>query len=165
MMVSIPQRGFAFVAALAVLAGCGGDSGKLPRAEVTGTVTVDGNPVNVGTIIFRPDSGRAGRGRIENGEIIETSTYGVDDGIVLGNHKIGIQPITRQLKPAESRMEDSGTNSRKNDRRFVPEFSASTDQVLTSVRIPAKYRYPDRSGLTAEIVDGTNELVLELRSK
>ena len=42
------------VAAMVLLAGCGGDG----RVQVTGSVTLDGEPLETGTIAFRPADGQ-----------------------------------------------------------------------------------------------------------
>ena len=148
---------------LGMAVGCE-NSDRLSRAEVTGTVTLDGKPINTATIIFRPSSGRAGRGIVENGQIVTTATYDLNDGIVLGSHKLAIQPIVADIKPAPSRMDDDpGTETPSK-----PPSVSRTElpaKPTTSVHIPAKYRHPDRSGLSAEIVAGENQLVLELQSK
>src|SRR5688572_12505918 len=90
---------------LASTIGCGrGD--QLPLAKVTGKVTLNGAPLPAATILFRPDAGRAGRGRVENGVIVEASTYGINDGIVLGRHKIAVQPIPDVAPVTMSRMEE-----------------------------------------------------------
>lgn len=146
-----------------VVVGCG-DSDRLSRAQVTGTVTLDGKPINVATIIFRPSSGRAGRGLVKDGEIVSAATYDLDDGIVLGSHKIAIQPILADVKPAASRIdEDQGVETGKSPQATSQE--APPGKVTTILHIPSKYRYPDRSGLTADIVSGDNRLNFDLKSK
>jgi hypothetical protein len=42
---------------LVLLTGCGGSTDNLPRQAVSGTVTLDGKPLERGTISFQPDSG------------------------------------------------------------------------------------------------------------
>ena len=63
-MIRIEKKGLPFfVATLALLgitcAGCGNDSG---RAEVSGFVTFNGEPVPVGTIEYRPNTEKGGGG-------------------------------------------------------------------------------------------------------
>lgn len=154
---------FAAVVALSAVLGCG-NSGQLETAPVTGTVTLDGKPLEAGTILFRPEAGRAGRGKIENGRIVEASTYGINDGIVLGVHKVGIQPIPDIAPVTISRMEDP-TDPASNSRQ-LPSYAPSPRAAQApAAPIPAKYHDPDRSGLTAEIRDDSNELQLELSSR
>jgi hypothetical protein len=139
------------------LLGCGG-SDQLARAPVTGNVTLDGDPVSEATILFRPEVGRAGTGKIENGEIVAASTYGINDGIVLGTHKVAIQPIPSDPPPAPSRIQGDNITP-------IPSPVENQRPPRATVDIPAKYRDIDRSGLTIEIKEDGNELSLELTSQ
>ena len=140
--------------------GCG-DGDQLPRAQVTGKVTVDGEPLPAATILFRPDSGRAGRGKVENGVIVEASTYGINDGIVLGRHKLAIQAIPDVAPVIGSRIEEPTDSGRSV--QTPPSYAPTRSQQKgKTVAIPKKYQDPEQSGLTAEITDDGNELSLEL---
>lgn len=138
------------------LLGCG-RSDQFALAPVTGRVTVDGSPLAEGTILFRPESGRAGRAKIENGAIVHASTYGIDDGIVLGKHKVAIQPIPEVERAAKAAATGQGTS---------PSYVQNLSEVRAqAAQIPAKYQDVDQSGLTVEIKDDDNELLLELMSQ
>jgi hypothetical protein len=142
--------------------GCGG-SDHLPRGAVTGSVTLDGKPLDGGILLFRPAQGRAGRGEIKDGKIVKTGTYEEEDGIVLGPHKIGIQPLPETMPVTFDRMEDpSQPGTAKRER---PPAYATNTRSRKSMPIPAKYQDPDRSGITVDITDGDNELTLELTSR
>lgn len=142
------------IVALLLSIGCS-DSSKLDRVPVTGSVTLNGSPLEAATILFRPGTGRSGRGKIENGRIVSTGTYDIDDGIVPGKHKIAIQPIPDiPINQANLMAGES------NDAMPQPPKRPSR-----SVRIPAKYASFERSGITAEITNGENELTIELTSK
>ena len=56
----------------AVTAGCSGQSGL---ASVSGTVTVDGKPLQHGAIIFEVEGNRPSYGRVEDGQIVDLSTF------------------------------------------------------------------------------------------
>lgn len=146
-------------ACLTCVAGCGG-SDRMTRAQVTGKVLLDNKPVAAGTILFRPDKGRAGRGKIVDGEIVSAATYELDDGIVLGNHQIAIQPLAPVAPVMFDRMEDP---TQPNNRQR-PSAKPDVPKPII-VNIPRKYRDPSTSGITAEITDGDNELTIELTSK
>src|SRR5690606_911968 len=50
-----------------LLAGCGGESGP-PTASVKGKVSLDGKPLPIGTVMFRPEKGPIASGVVdENG--------------------------------------------------------------------------------------------------
>ncbi|MBP3960217.1 hypothetical protein J8F10_33740 [Gemmata sp. G18] len=75
----------------AFLAGCGGP----PRAEVTGTVTLDGVPVENGIIQFYPagGAGQSAGGGIENGKYKVDASVGemtvtINASKVVGKHKL-----------------------------------------------------------------------------
>lgn len=61
----------------ALLSGCGGDDGPV-KYEVTGLVTVNGEPLDEGEIRFLPEDGHGtvGATRIENGEFTLMSEAG-----------------------------------------------------------------------------------------
>jgi len=84
----------------AMLSGCGGgDPDKKPTAKVTGKVTVEGTPVSGGILIFSPVSdgksnlvGKSGQATIKSDGTYIVSTYGTDDGAIIGQHRVLFQP-------------------------------------------------------------------------
>jgi hypothetical protein len=72
---------------LAVIAGCGSD--RPPLASLTGTVTLDGEPVQYGGLMFSPvDGGRPSVGGTNaKGEFKAIYTYGVP-GAIIGKHRV-----------------------------------------------------------------------------
>jgi hypothetical protein len=93
--------GWFFSAGIAIvmgLAGCGGGgSAEHQVAPVTGRVVHDGQPVNGGSITFRPinvEGTRAGvMGKPASAEVgadgtFSLSTYGRRDGAVVGQHQV-----------------------------------------------------------------------------
>lgn len=74
--------------------GC--SSEQFETAAVSGTVTSNGTPVAIGTIVFNPIAtgsntmvGKSATGYIENGQFI-LSTYGNGDGAVIGEHSVTV---------------------------------------------------------------------------
>ncbi len=67
--------------------GCGGGSDGLDRQPVTGSVTLDGTPLETGTIRFLPQSAEAST---ETSTTIEAGAYafGKDTGPVPGTYKV-----------------------------------------------------------------------------
>src|SRR2546423_14181460 len=74
----------ALVASIAT--GCGGSASV---ARVQGKVELDGQPLANGSIITVPKAGRGAHGTIQNGEF-ELSTFGNNDGALVGTHKVAI---------------------------------------------------------------------------
>lgn len=73
--------------------GCGGGSSQKTTAPVSGKVTHDGEPVTEGSLIFAPTGsgptpGKTGRAEIQSDGTYSVSTYGKDDGAVIGTHEV-----------------------------------------------------------------------------
>jgi hypothetical protein len=124
---------------LAGLAGCGEDSG---RVTVTGTVLIDGKPLETGIITFGGPSGAAGAGQIQAGQ------FSLNEGANLE----GVQPGS-YIVLIQSWIEERGAV--REDGSFAPGES----------RIPLIYLDAQKSGLKAEVTaDGDNKFTFELSS-
>jgi hypothetical protein len=131
-------------AALAVVAvGCRYKPDLPPTAEVSGSVTLDGRPLNGAMIQFVPDAQKGTKGASgvaasdEKGHF-HVTTAGVK-GALVGSHKIRVEA---RAKP-------------KNE----------TDTMPASL-IPAKYNDPGTSGLRTDVkADQKNVVDLPLKSK
>ncbi|MEK6259111.1 MAG: hypothetical protein AABP62_10895 [Planctomycetota bacterium] len=78
--------------------GCGGLE-KFSTAKVDGKVLCDGQPVAHVSLVFAPvakkgnkDSGKAGFGSADASGAFTVSTYGKDDGAVVGKHDVIVMP-------------------------------------------------------------------------
>jgi len=118
------------------LLGC--DDGKMATAPVKGTVTLDGEPVPMGTVTFVSETKGApyAYGEIQFDGTFTMSTYGQGDGAVLGRHKI-----------------------------MISAFKVATDLPEAKSLLPSKYGSEQTSGLTAEVKEGENDIKLELTKK
>jgi hypothetical protein len=96
----------------AVLIGCGGGS-EFDTAPVHGKVTYQGKPVEGGSITLRPlatgdqsETGKPASGEVQADGSYALSTYGDQDGAVVGRHQVLYTPPyiepDRALKPGES---------------------------------------------------------------
>ena len=84
-------RGSVLVLVLSLLsAGCG-ESDDLPREAVTGTVNLDGKPLEKGSIQFSPVQGNPGA-VVEGGSMIADGKFSIskDRGLVPGKYQIAI---------------------------------------------------------------------------
>lgn len=100
--VTYRNRSFVFLVALVstALAGCG-PSGP-PLAQVSGTVTRGGEPLEHVTVHFMPEAGRPSRGLTDAGGRY-TAEYSSDrTGVVLGRHRVF---ITYEPKDIQLRMD------------------------------------------------------------
>jgi hypothetical protein len=80
-------------AAFLPVAGCFGSEDDLPRESVTGTVTLDGQPIALGTISFTPDGGGAGGPpAVGGGGTIKYGRFSIDreGGLIPGTYKVSI---------------------------------------------------------------------------
>lgn len=133
-------------------AGCN-RSDRAELAPVTGTVTYDGTPLPSGKIIFETAGARPAIGAIEDGQIVEVTTYELNDGAPVGSHKISIQSVA--VAGA------GGSGATPTDFNTDP-----AAYMATSSLIPAKYGNPAKSGLTAEVEPGMmNRFEFELEKE
>lgn len=87
------------VASSALLMGCGGSD--FSTADVSGTVTLNGQPVTGGTIMLTPiatgDSklpGKGAAGRVQKDGSFVLTTYEEGDGAIIGKHSLSYIPPT-----------------------------------------------------------------------
>lgn len=74
-----------------ILTGCSGGMDDAPvLAEVGGTVIWNGKPLDEGTIVFHPTSGRSASGIIQAGKILEVTTTRKGDGVPVGENQVTI---------------------------------------------------------------------------
>jgi hypothetical protein len=119
------------------LLGCGAGAG----AQVSGTVTLDGSPLNDATITFVPTSGgqrQAAWATTKNGQY----TIAAKDGLGTGEFRVEI----RALRP-------TGEKPNPNEPTMIP----------TKEAVPSKYN--SHSELKAEIKPGQNVANFDLKSK
>ncbi len=104
------------VAGLAALAGCGSKGAEYTVAPVKGKLVCRGQPVKGGHITFRPlqaAGGKAGiTGKPASAEVKEDgtfvlSTYGKQDGAVVGKHEITYLPVAAGAQSYEEKPQPS----------------------------------------------------------
>jgi hypothetical protein len=120
------------VAALAILiAGC---SHGPPMGDVQGTVTVNGKPLEEGTIRFLPVNG---------------DTQATGGSIRNGTFRIQV-PVVKQRVEIESNIIDP--------EKTPP--NATADQIVMKALVPDRYNF--QSELTLDVVPGVNEPTFKL---
>lgn len=125
----------AFVAAVA-LVGCSGDDGT---ADVSGTVSYDGKPVDDGAITFLPAGGKGGTagGVIKGGKYTATK-------VPVGNSKVVI------------------SGSKVVGKKKMYPTPDSPEMPVTAELLPAKYSDSLKTELSYEVKAGPNEKNWEL---
>jgi hypothetical protein len=146
---------------LVVLAGCANEPTRdgPELAKVTGTITLDGEPVEGAHIRFSPEAGGPAafavsdrRGRYE------LRTFDPGDGAVPGKYGIS---ATKEV--TEAGME---FDSQAELEAYVKEHGERPPKGETVSVLPEKYSSPGTSELTAEItVAKKNRFDLELKSE
>lgn len=126
---------------LMALGGCGGNPSDI--APVRGVVEFDGKPLpefDNAAVIFTPAGGRLAKGVIKKDGSFVLSTYGKEDGAVVGAAKVAVS-ATVDAAGGESIDRQAGV-------RWV---------------IPEKFADADASGLTCEVKPGEeNEFRIRL---
>lgn len=91
MYALFPRGALAAFVALAFLSGgCGGQGDGVDRYDISGTVTIGGEPVNSGQIVFQPESGAPGMATIAGGKY-DTRKDG--KGTIGGPHTVRIDGL------------------------------------------------------------------------
>jgi hypothetical protein len=136
---------FVLCGCVLILSGCG-RSDRLPTAKVTGKVTLNGDPLPIGSLLFVPDKGGpTSQGRIAADGRYSMGTYTETDGAILGTHKV---MITALKAP-----EGAG----------LPEDVRKGNAAPLSV-IPEIYGDLEKSGLIADVKESGNQINFELTS-
>ncbi len=124
-MVCGSRRQWVWVCLVAMtlgLGGCGrGKPAGIAFATVTGTVTLDGEPLPQAFIQFQPESGRPSFGRTDATGVYSLRYKGEDWGAIVGAHTVKIT--------TENLSEDTETG----EMRFVKEVLPSTYHVRTTL--------------------------------
>ena len=121
---------------------CGGGDGtrcryglrrRAPRAcDRLWTVLIDGKPLHKGNITFVPEGGRPSAAKIESDGRFELRCFDDDDGALLGTHRVAV----------------------------------SAKDIISETNIkwhaPAEYSDYQTSGLTVEVTEAVDDLVIEL---
>ncbi|MCD4726719.1 MAG: hypothetical protein K8R46_03595 [Pirellulales bacterium] len=119
------------VGAIAVLAaGCGREN-QLETIKVTGRVTLDGQPLGSGTVVFMPQKGPGAKGTIGSDGSFRMGTYAEGDGAVAGRHQVAVIALDPKAMAAA-----------KGPDAYVPSL------------IPERYNSSATSGLTFEVKPG-----------
>ena len=130
-------------ATLPLLGGCGPTGDGVSRGAVKGKVTLDGEPLQEGRIMFEPTGGNQGPvagGGIQGGAY----EIGVEKGVVVGKNLVRINANRKTGKKVKSPMSDEMVDAME---EAIPE------------------KYNTSSTLEKDVQAGENVLDFELTSK
>jgi hypothetical protein len=119
---------------LATVVGCGGP----PKAHVRGTVTLDGKPLPEGVIQFFP-TGATG----------QTAAATIKDGVYEVEASVGAMKVTISANEVVGKQKL---------------YDTPDSPVIDTVRQIIPARYNTKSELTADLVEGPNEVNFDLKS-
>lgn len=127
------------VACLACHAGCG----RRPTlAPVSGRVTLDGRPLEFGSVMIQPSAGPAARGTIRADGSFSVGTFSPGDGAILGPATVRVACYEQQRPGA---------------------LATEGESALGRSLIPEKYTQFETSGITTTVVAGMPPLELLLK--
>jgi hypothetical protein len=136
------------LAILVAFAGCGAASDGLPRQPISGTVSLDGQPLATGVITFTPAADQA----TQSGGIITGGTFAVPraQGPVPGKYAVSISSASAQasVPPDEAKTGMPGHVAPSRGRDPIPD------------------KYNARTTLTADVKEGGgNQFQFDLKTK
>jgi hypothetical protein len=149
------------ICSLLLVGGCGGGSG-VGAVKATGTVTLDGTPVEGATVTFVPKGeGRVATGITDAEGKFAMKTVEAGDGAVPGSYDVIVSKLAVVSGSAAASQEEEMARledmSKKGELRAV--------QTPTANQLPNKYSVKGQSGLTAEVAEGSdNDFVFALTS-
>jgi hypothetical protein len=148
------------------LVGCG--SSDLPNTvPVTGTVTMDGTPVDGATVNFLSEQGSivSGGTTDASGKFSLTTTVGSQSvpGAVVGSHGVAV------VKTESSGQEMADPNDLEATKAMMEKMTtnpAVTSEFKAKYVIPQKYNNPAQSQIKAQVTEaGPNDIKIELSSR
>jgi len=144
---------------LFTVVGCGPKGPAV--SAVSGTVLLDGEPLDGASVIFHPtsSSGLAGSGKTSADGTFGLSTFRATPGtgVVPGEY---IVTITKEVWPKFEEPEDDDPDYERKMEKLESEMERATPTYVT----PQAYGDEETSGLTATIGTGENKIVFELSS-
>jgi hypothetical protein len=130
-------------------AGCG--KAKPATAPVTGRVLLDGKPVAGAAVMFEPvEGGVPARGGTGADGGFTLSTFGRDDGALVGRHRVSVSKFVTEGVAANE---------------LGLEAAPGPPGLQPKAALPARYAAPKTSGLEATVEPGGTKVEFALDSK
>ena len=129
------------------LSGCG--AGRPATVPVSGSVTLDGQPVAAATVLFQPVSGVPGRAITAADGSFTLTSFTEGDGAVVGRHHVAVS----KLSLSRVAIDDAGVSG--------PGIAGEAKETWHT---PKRYATPAESGLEIEVEEGMGPVSLELSS-
>ena len=124
-----------------------------PTYQVTGKVTVDGQPLQQGTITFYPTQGRSALGKIQPDGSYTLTTFNDDDGAVPGSHQVTIKATQVSGPAAPSSFEEELAQAQ----------AGGVSQTATVTwLVPEKYSRRETTPLTAVVAEKATRIDFDI---
>lgn len=149
------------ILSLALLSGCGDGVDTHP---VSGTITLDGTPIQGASVTFQPVEGGTGMPAVgttdANGkyQLTDMRSDDVGSGAEAGEYRVGVL----WYKPTG---EDTSSATGDSTGESVGDEQSRQGVTGPEALLPAKYQNPKTSELTTTVTAGKNTIDFELLSK
>jgi len=156
---------FVCLAALAFLVGCSKPSADVGATPVTGTVTLDGEPVEGASVAFAPQSagGRAAAGLTDASGHFSLTTVQSGDGAMPGTYLVTISKTEGAAISVDMPKDVSSMTPEEGAAYLASVQEMQKASLEVTDLLPTKYKSPAESGLTAEVKQGEkNEFTFAL---
>jgi hypothetical protein len=162
-MWGIVEMRVPFLGALCCLAlfsvGCGGPAGPVePQAQVSGTVTNNGKPVTLGSLVvfFNSEKGLTLSGALDSLGNYSLTAADPKVGVPAGRWQVSIKP------PAAPVVEMGNSPDYMKMMQGGGPKSVAASKPATAADIPEKFNDPKTSGLVFEVKPGPNNFSFDL---
>ncbi len=134
------------------LSGCGGTGDQPQLGLVSGTITLDGAPLDGIAVVFYPDNGRPARGRTDSNGKYDLTYIRQTRGAKVGHNRVEIAPSEEDAHDEEEQA-TAGENI----------STAKPPVMREKPKVPG--RYNTNSILEADVKPGENVFDFKLESK
>jgi hypothetical protein len=156
--------GFASALAVCIFVGCSKEGPAI--APASGVVTFNGQPLEGARVMFHPqgEGARFSHGTTDANGNFKLSTFGMNDGALVGSHKV---TITKVEQPADApkfdpaKLKESGYAGMEGYEKMMG--MGKSKAVEPEAQIPEKYGDVATSNMEVEVTtDGPNEYTFNL---
>jgi hypothetical protein len=151
-------------AVMATFAGCGGGN-PFDTVPVTGTVTLDGQPVDGALVLFQPSGDhKAASGTTDSSGKFTLTTGNAGDGAMPGQYKVTVSKTKTEASADLSGMsfEEAAVKAKQEDDERMKKYPGGQPPVQEL--LPVNYKDIEKSGLTFEVKrDQENNFAIELK--
>ena len=150
---------YALLALVLIPVGCGGPTGPVdPQAQVSGTVTNNGKPVTLGSMVvfYNSDKGLTLTGLLDSLGKYSLTAADPKVGVPAGRWAVSVKPPTTPVLE----MGNSADYTKMMQGGGAKSVAAS--KPATASDIPEKFTDPKTSGLIFEVKAGANDFSFDL---